>query len=336
MNKQPSISAVICTYNRCHLLSETIASLTAQSLDPARYEIVVVDNASTDETAQVVGECQRKFASHVIRLVREDKPGLSHARNAGFRAARGRYIAYLDDDASAARNWLAAGVETFETASPRPVAVVGPVFPRYPEGKPDWFNDRCEMFDLGSEPIRLNERQSFMGGNSMFERAVLERLGGFDPKLGMTGDRLWLGEEIDLLLRMRKQLGADCVIRYDPRVAILHAVGRQKLKAGYILRRRFLNGQSRYFMEAERGGLKRIRRAVASLAWIGWLTASAVLCAWRYRNFWSWLTERGAPIMVHAGMLAANLRGFALAKNHEPIGAETTDAVAQALPGKAA
>lgn len=334
MNNQPQISALICTYNRCHLLAETIASLTAQSLDPARYEIVVVDNASTDGTAAVVAECQRRFASHDIRLIHEESPGLSHARNAGFRAARGRYVAYLDDDALAVKDWLAAGVETFETGAAKPIAVVGPVFPRYPEGKPDWFNDRFERFDLGREPIYLNEQQSFMGGNSMFERAALERLGGFDPQLGMTGKRLWLGEEVDLLLRMRKQFGADCVVYYNPRVAILHAVGRQKLTAGYILRRRFLNGQCRYLMESQRGGPMRVRRGIASLAWIGWLAASAMLHAWRYRSFWSWTTERGAPIMVHAGMLAANLRGLALTKEIDRIDTAVTDA--QALAGKAA
>ncbi|MFP6657008.1 MAG: glycosyltransferase family 2 protein [Pirellulales bacterium] len=302
------ISAVICTYNRCHLLEETIESLVAQSLDPTNYDIIVVDNASTDDTAQVVTNCQRKFSGHDIRLIRENTLGLSHARNAGFLAAGGRYVAYLDDDALATRRWLESGLESFASAStPHPVAVVGPVFPRYPEGKPRWFNDRFETFNLGDSSFRLNERQSFMGGNSMFERSVLENLGGFDPQLGMNGDRLWLGEEVELLMRMRQQLGSKCCVVYDPRVKILHAIPRKKLKTSYVLQRRFLNGRCRYAMAVKRGALQRPRLALVSLAWIIWLCMSAGMHIFRYRSFRSWVTEKGAPIMVHAGMLSANL-----------------------------
>jgi glycosyltransferase involved in cell wall biosynthesis len=308
MTTSPQISAVICTYNRCHLLADTIESLIAQSLDPALYEIVIVDNASTDDTAAVVTECQQKFAAHNIRLIHEETPGLSHARNTGFHAARGRYVAYLDDDALAATQWLEAGIDSFEsTCDPCPVAVVGPVFPRYPDGKPHWFNDQFETYDLGIASFRLSDRQSFMGGNSMFEKSVLEELGGFDPRLGMTGDRLWLGEEVELLMRMRKRLGSDCAVVYDPRVKILHAISRDKLKAGYVLKRRFLNGQCRFLMELQIGNSNRIRCALTSLAWIAWLSVRACVSIVRHRHLCSWVTERGAPVMVHAGMLIANL-----------------------------
>jgi glycosyltransferase involved in cell wall biosynthesis len=309
MPGMPTISAIVCTYNRCRILADALQSLAEQSLDTRQYEVLVVDNASTDDTARVVFECQQRFTDCRIRLIREDAAGLSNARNRGFREARGRYVAYLDDDALAAPEWLAAGLDTFEAAEPQPLAVVGPVFPRYPDGKPNWFNDRFETYDLGPQRLPLGPRQTFMGGNAMYRRSVLDELGGFDPQLGMNGNRLWLGEEVELLMRMRATYGEDCPVYYDPRVSILHAVGRDKLNAGYILRRRFLNGQCVYWMKTDNGWNGRVSHAAGGLAWIGWLSFSAALHTWRYRSWRSWVTERGAPIMSHLGQLLANVRG---------------------------
>lgn len=307
MSEMPKISAIICTHNRSEVLAEAVQSLTEQTLDSRQYEVLVVDNASTDDTARVVGECQRRFAGCRIRLVREDTPGLSIARNTGFRESLGRHVAYLDDDAVAAPDWLKAGLEGFETAGPKPLAVVGPVYPRYPDGKPDWFNDRFETFDLGADPIQLTARQSFMGGNAMFRKSVLADLGGFDPNMGLKGKRLWLGEEVELLLRMRQAFGSDCCIRYDPRVSILHAIGRHKLSVRYVLRRRFLNGRCKYLMQIRNGHAGRMRQLARSAAWAGWLSLSAAGHAVCYRSFRSWVTERGAPVAVHLGQLAAAL-----------------------------
>jgi glycosyltransferase involved in cell wall biosynthesis len=86
------ITAVLCTYNRAELLAEALDSLLAQSLAPETYEILVVDNGSTDATVDVV---QAFGARHLVRYLLEQRLGLSHARNTGAAAARTPYVAYL-------------------------------------------------------------------------------------------------------------------------------------------------------------------------------------------------------------------------------------------------
>ena len=88
------ISAVICTHNRASFLRSALRSLMAQTLDPSAYEILIVDNASTDDTRSVVdGE---RHAQPLVRYVHEGTVGVSRARNAGWRNARAALVAYLD------------------------------------------------------------------------------------------------------------------------------------------------------------------------------------------------------------------------------------------------
>jgi glycosyltransferase involved in cell wall biosynthesis len=92
------ITVIICTRNRAKLLRDAMASVVEQGIPKSDYEIVVVDNASTDETPDVVAEFR---GSAHIRYVHEEKLGLCIARNTGWRAASGRYVAFFDDDAIA-------------------------------------------------------------------------------------------------------------------------------------------------------------------------------------------------------------------------------------------
>src|SRR5258706_654344 len=107
------ISAVICTYNRAEYLGRAIESLAHQDLDSAGYEIIVVDNNSTDTTAQLVKNSIEAYPSIQIRYVLETEQGLSAARNRGAHEAAGNYIAYVDDDARAVQGWLSSLLASF-------------------------------------------------------------------------------------------------------------------------------------------------------------------------------------------------------------------------------
>src|SRR5258708_35944509 len=107
------ISAVICTYNRAEYLGRAIESLAHQDLDSAGYEIIVVDNNSTDNTAQLVKNSIEAYPSVQIRYVLETEQGLSAARNRGAHEAAGNYIAYVDDDARAVQAWLSSLLASF-------------------------------------------------------------------------------------------------------------------------------------------------------------------------------------------------------------------------------
>src|SRR5687768_12492925 len=104
--KPPDISVVVCTYNRAALLPQALRSLFAQKIENLDYEIVVVDNNSSDDTPAAV-ESLKSESPVPLRYVRESRQGNAYARNAGVEQAAGSIIAYLDDDCIADENWVA-------------------------------------------------------------------------------------------------------------------------------------------------------------------------------------------------------------------------------------
>lgn len=109
-------TVAICTYNRAYDLSESIHSAIRQHVE-YDVEIIVIDNNSTDGTAQLVQEIQASEGVNNVKYVLEKKPGLSAARNRAIREARGEYILFLDDDAIASPLWIQHIVDVFESDS---------------------------------------------------------------------------------------------------------------------------------------------------------------------------------------------------------------------------
>jgi glycosyltransferase involved in cell wall biosynthesis len=105
MSEPWAVTVVLCTYNRATLLAPAIQRLLSQSADAPRYEVVLVDNNSVDDTRAVI---ERHIASSVppVRYVFEPRQGLSHARNAGIAAARSDIVAFTDDDVLVAEDWV--------------------------------------------------------------------------------------------------------------------------------------------------------------------------------------------------------------------------------------
>lgn len=110
------ISVIICTYNRADLLAGALESVCQQSLAASAYEIVVVDNNSTDETPQVSRAYAERYPD--VRYYIEPQQGLSYARNRDWQEARGEYVAYIDDDCQAPASWLAVGQAVIEHVAP--------------------------------------------------------------------------------------------------------------------------------------------------------------------------------------------------------------------------
>ena len=175
----PSLSVVICTHNRCKLLKKCLESLATQQCEPWAFEIFVVDNASTDATRDVVDE-----SSHVrsaIRCIFEGRLGISRARATGLRHARGRYIAYLDDDAVAQPGWCAAICQTFEQTAAgqqhKVAALGGPIEPVFETGRPPWLTAELEplyaILDLGNAIRVFPPGLHPVGANMAFRREIL-------------------------------------------------------------------------------------------------------------------------------------------------------------------
>jgi glycosyltransferase involved in cell wall biosynthesis len=191
------ISAVICTYNRAAYLRKALRSLIEQTLDSSQYEILVIDNASTDDTRNVV-ESERSVQPQV-RYVHEPTVGVSRARNAGWRAARAEYVVYLDDDAIAEPPWLERMLGFLESKAPRLGAVGGRIEPIWERPRPDWLSDdmarALTVVDWSERPIVLESHQWIVAANIGFPRRILEEIGGFQVDLGRQGSRLLSNEE---------------------------------------------------------------------------------------------------------------------------------------------
>ncbi|WP_404790629.1 glycosyltransferase family 2 protein [Altericista sp. CCNU0014] len=192
VNQTPLISVVICTYNRADRLLLALEALTQQTLPSDAFEVLVVDNRSTDNTSAICQSFQARFAR--FRYVYEPMQGLSKARNTGWRVSQSPYIAYLDDDAIPCQGWIEAILTVFETVQPKPVSIGGPIYPLWEIPRPDWVTPVMEtlftMLDGGDVPRWFEDDEYPWGANVIYRRDALEKAGGFCEQLGRKGQSL--------------------------------------------------------------------------------------------------------------------------------------------------
>jgi len=112
------ISAIVCTRNRADILRHAIDSLVAQTLPPDEFEILIIDNGSTDDTRSLTERYAERHRN--VSYVAEPRLGLSNARNTGLGAARADVVAFIDDDATAGKTWLEKICSVFAERTPRP------------------------------------------------------------------------------------------------------------------------------------------------------------------------------------------------------------------------
>jgi glycosyltransferase involved in cell wall biosynthesis len=238
------ISALVCTHNRAAVLQRALASLAAQTLATDRFEIVVIDNASTDATRGVVE--RERAGGAAVRYVHEPRLGVSHARNRGWREARAPLVAYLDDDAIAAPDWLARIVACFEALDPKPGCLGGPVAPIWEVPRPDWLPDALLPFltvlDLEQGPGPLPRGRFLYGTNSAFLRERLAAIGGYAPELGPIGSWHRSGEDTFVQKRLREQ---GFALWYDPALRVRHHVPAERVTQRWLVQRLYLEGISR-------------------------------------------------------------------------------------------
>lgn len=259
------ISAVICTHNRATYLVKALKSLVEQSLPAAEYEIVVVDNASTDATKAVVEQWAEQAN---IRYTYEPTLGLSYARNRGWQLAQAKYVAYLDDDGIACPNWLEKIVEVFETVIPCPGCVGGKAEAIWEADRPQWISDQLvtclTVIDWSDTPQTIPDlsQKWLVGANFAFPRKVLEEIGGFVSGLDRVGKNLLSGGDIFLEKQILKA-GYSCF--YHPDIAIGHHIQKSRLEQQWFIRRYYWQGMSDAMaqsIEESLSGQQRIRAAL--------------------------------------------------------------------------
>jgi len=250
---EPVITAIICTHNRAVLLEKCIRSVLDQTLERRHFELIVVDNASEDGTPAV---CERYSAEPSVRIVREPVPGLSRARNTGWRQARGRYVGYIDDDATAAPEWLESALQGFGGDAAGPEWVGGPIDLEWETTPPPWIDAELRVslgeIELGGEARFLGPGERLGGGNSFYRRRILEETGGFDVRLGRRKGMLLSADETELQHRIQNLGGR---LYYHPGVRIHHFVPRERALPSYFYSRYYWGGRSDRTMTEVLGGM---------------------------------------------------------------------------------
>lgn len=254
MNAAPSLTVLICTYNRAALLESTLAALTA--CDPPAHcavEIVIVDNNSSDETRKVVQTAART-SPWPIHYMLESRQGKSYALNTGLTLASGAILALTDDDVLPARDWVCRIVDQFRT-HPDVVFVFGKVLPRWEAAPPPEMLTTAArdiwgplaLIDYGDAPVHYDAatfgaRRLPIGANLAIRREDVERVGGWRTDLGKVDNSLIAGEDHELCVRLYR--AGRYVGIYDPLVLVHHFVPVSRLRRSYFRRWFYWHGRT--------------------------------------------------------------------------------------------
>lgn len=249
------LTLLIPTHNRSRELLRALESVARQELDPALWECIVVDNASTDDTAEAVERFAAAHPALRLRRVYEPVPGVSHARNRGLREATTDLVASIDDDERINTDFLAAYLHFFDEHPAAQVAG-GRIIAEYPCGRPRWMSRWTEQpianpIDLGSRIRPFPPGRLPGGGNMAFRRTTALRY-GFATELGRVGNRPIGGEENDFFDRLR----ADGVpLWYVPEAVMWHIIPPEKLTDAAFRRLAYHIGISQRLRAELRGGV---------------------------------------------------------------------------------
>ena len=245
-------SVVIATYNRAADLRGTLESLARLQPD-GDWEVLVVDNNSTDDTRAVVEAASCRFPV-ALRYVFEREQGRSPALNAGIRAAAGDIIVTTDDDVRVEPDWLTRAGEALGRFQCEYVG--GRVLPIWGGARPAWLPDRggkhwavIALLDYGPEPIEFGARVP-LGVNMAFHRRAFDRAGLFDPHTGRKAGTL-LGQEVrEWCIRAR---AAGVRGFYAPELSLRHIIPASRLNKSYFRRWFYWRGISRARLYASAG-----------------------------------------------------------------------------------
>jgi glycosyltransferase involved in cell wall biosynthesis len=246
------VSVLVPTYNRSHLLDRGLASLLAQ--DHAPYEVVVVSDGSTDDTAAVVARWVERDPR--VRFVEVAHGGLNTARNAGLDAARGELICLVDDDVLAPPGWLAALVDGY-LRDPEAGAYGGPIRLSLERAMPR----SCGREELGETVLDAGEEvrdvEVLYGSNLAIARDAVERVGAFDVTLPSSGD------EEEWLRRLRAAGGR---LMYLPDAEVLHRRTADDLRLRNLLRKRYARGRDQVAFDRLVGNVPSARAEARQVA----------------------------------------------------------------------
>lgn len=292
------ISIAVCTWNRAALLAKCLECIAAcRPPKSARWEVVVVNNNSTDDTDAVIESFKGRLP---IKGIRESRPGVSNARNAAVAAVSGDYILWTDDDVRVGPDWIVEYERAF-SAHPDVVFFGGPIRPHFEEDPPPWFKVCMPYFegafalrDFGPEVTELSVRTVPFGANWAV-RTAEQRAVRFDPRLGrQPADPALGGEEV---MVMETLLAQGHRARWVPDAPVGHLIGRDRQSLDYVARYYRGIGRTQAVMDPVQG------RALLGFR-SPWLIRQALRAHWRYRVLrWTRGEDQWAPMLLQSSIL---------------------------------
>ena len=238
-------SFVTCTYNRDKYITQTLESVCKQTFSPVDYEIIVVDNNSTDSTAAICEEFGQRYPDHQFKYFKEINQGLSFALNRGIKEARGEYIIFVDDDETIIAEHLER-LDNHLKNYPDAELVASPVIPVYEEAQPKWMSYYTQRliggyFDQGNQPKKLEAKNYPGTGHTIIKRELYEKYGDYNTELGRKGNSLIGAEDKDMFNRLKRN-NIECY--YFPDIPIYHHIPGQKLTDEFFQKLTYSIGKS--------------------------------------------------------------------------------------------
>jgi glycosyltransferase involved in cell wall biosynthesis len=248
-------SIIICSYNRFKLLIETIDSVLGVLQNRKDYEILVIDNKSTDLTSTIV---EKYSYNKSIKYFLESNQGLSYARNRGIKEAIGDILVFLDDDVELVKSYFEISDDILFDKS---ISVIGGKVLPFATTLPSWLPEKyyflVSVFDEGDDTKKV---KYLMGANFLVRKAVAERIGGFDIRLGRNGKNLAGGEEINFLNRAHF---LKYSVYYIPNLIVYHKIN-EKLNENYVLTYSKELGKSERIIEESISKLIVVKKTIKS------------------------------------------------------------------------
>lgn len=238
-------SVIFCTYNREKYIYNAMKSIAEQVFPYTDYEIVLINNNSTDNTESICKQFQKDYPEVEFRYLVETNQGLSYARNRGVEESRGDILVFVDDDATVFDSYMSS-IDSFFDAYPQVNACGGPIVPVYEVDKPKWLSHYTEQLLGGAlyegdkvKPFRNGKYPG--GGNSAFRKDIFVKYGLFNVELGRKGTGLIGAEEKDLYDRLTR---GNEEFYYLPQMGIHHYIPEKKLTEAHFRELTYSIGKS--------------------------------------------------------------------------------------------
>jgi len=241
------LTVCICTHDRPGYVADCLAGLRRQTAPRDRFRVVIIDSGSPEPARRTLRALASGYPD--ARMIRVDLPGVSAARNAGATAATTDYIAYIDDDAIPAENWVAAILQVLAETSHPPAVLGGRILPKWEAPLPPWWPPSLRgllsiIEHEGQGEFRTSELPAGLepyGCNMVVHVASLLGAGGFGAGIGRIAGVLLSDEDVQLAWRLQN---AGLSARYDGRIVVSHQIQASRLNPRWLLSRLYWQGAS--------------------------------------------------------------------------------------------